>query len=218
MRRRTPNGRSPGTNFLCCADDAGRYADFHSLRHSFVSLITQGGVHPKLAQRLARHSTVGLTLARYSHWLMADEAQALEVLPALPSMFDRPGTDRQQLRQTGTDGGGSVLQTGLQAQLPIRHISVHQDAASEVSISIPFDDGAKAKTAGKTRGKPGLPADSDKRRGRDSNPRYPCGYTGFRDRPIRPLWHLSCSREPVRIATRRGNAAGLPASGILRRD
>ena len=29
------------------------------------------------------------------------------------------------------------------------------------------------------------------RRGRDSNPRYPCGYTGFRDRHIRPLCHLS---------------------------
>ena len=29
------------------------------------------------------------------------------------------------------------------------------------------------------------------RRGRDSNPRYGCPYNGFRDRPDRPLWHLS---------------------------
>jgi hypothetical protein len=29
------------------------------------------------------------------------------------------------------------------------------------------------------------------RRGRDSNPRYPRGYNGFRDRPIQPLWHPS---------------------------
>ena len=28
-------------------------------------------------------------------------------------------------------------------------------------------------------------------RGWDSNPRYSCPYSGFRDRPIRPLWHLS---------------------------
>src|SRR2546426_748934 len=27
--------------------------------------------------------------------------------------------------------------------------------------------------------------------GWDSNPRYPCGYTGFRDRPFQPLTHLS---------------------------
>ena len=29
------------------------------------------------------------------------------------------------------------------------------------------------------------------RRERDSNPRYPYEYTGFQDRLIRPLWHLS---------------------------
>jgi hypothetical protein len=29
------------------------------------------------------------------------------------------------------------------------------------------------------------------RRGRDSNPRYTCVHTGFRDRPDRPLRHLS---------------------------
>src|SRR5438876_2605586 len=31
----------------------------------------------------------------------------------------------------------------------------------------------------------------NKRRGRDSNPRWGKPHTGFRDRPIRPLWHLS---------------------------
>src|SRR3546814_9821586 len=29
------------------------------------------------------------------------------------------------------------------------------------------------------------------RRGWDSNPRYPCEHNGFRDRPVRPLRHLS---------------------------
>ena len=29
------------------------------------------------------------------------------------------------------------------------------------------------------------------RREWDSNPRYRYQYNGFRDRPIRPLWHLS---------------------------
>ncbi len=29
------------------------------------------------------------------------------------------------------------------------------------------------------------------RRGRDSNPRYPFGYTGFQDRSHQPLGHLS---------------------------
>ena len=29
------------------------------------------------------------------------------------------------------------------------------------------------------------------RRGGDSNPRNPCEFTGFRNQPVRPLWHLS---------------------------
>jgi integrase len=33
-------------------DDAGRVADFHSLRHTFITNLTQGGVYPKLAHRL----------------------------------------------------------------------------------------------------------------------------------------------------------------------
>ncbi len=40
---------------------------------------------------------------------------------------------------------------------------------------------------------------SDWRKGRDSNPRDPCGPTCFRDKPIRPLWHPSItwgSRRP----------------------
>ena len=32
------------------------------------------------------------------------------------------------------------------------------------------------------------------RRGWDSNPRWPEGHNGFRDRPIQPLWHLSEQR------------------------
>ena len=40
------------------------------------------------------------------------------------------------------------------------------------------------------------------RRGWDSNPRYPQGHNGFRDRPNRPLWHLSA----------RGFAASRPRS------
>ena len=32
-------------------------------------------------------------------------------------------------------------------------------------------------------------------RDRDSNPGYPCGYNGFRIRPVRPLRHLSTSSD-----------------------
>ena len=41
------------------------------------------------------------------------------------------------------------------------------------------------------------------RRGGDSNPRYSCPYTGFRNQPIRPLWHLSAGESRWE-----GNATG----------
>ena len=41
------------------------------------------------------------------------------------------------------------------------------------------------------------------RRGRDSNSRCPFGHTGFRDRPIQPLWHPSWQIKSIFTLTRR---------------
>lgn len=49
------------------AETAEGRIDFHSLRHTFVTDLARAGVHPKVAQRLARHSTVQLTLDVYTH-------------------------------------------------------------------------------------------------------------------------------------------------------
>ena len=38
-------------------------------------------------------------------------------------------------------------------------------------------------------------------RDRDSNPGYPCGYNGFRIRPVRPLRHLSTTSRCVCLLT-----------------
>ena len=62
-------------------DDAGRVADFHSLRHTFITYLTKGGASPKVAQSLARHSSITLTMDRYSHINLFDERAALDVLP-----------------------------------------------------------------------------------------------------------------------------------------
>lgn len=43
-------------------DSAGRIADFHTLRHTFVTMLARSGVHPNVAQKLARHSSIGLTM------------------------------------------------------------------------------------------------------------------------------------------------------------
>jgi integrase len=63
-------------------DDAGRYFDFHALRGQFVSLLAAKGVHPKVAQVLARHSTITLTMDYYTHLDVLDVSAALDKLPA----------------------------------------------------------------------------------------------------------------------------------------
>jgi len=80
-------------------DKASGIADFHALRHTFISNLTSGGVSPKVAQALARHSTIALTMDRYTHLRAQDELRALDVLPdlGLPP-------EEQSLRATGTDG------------------------------------------------------------------------------------------------------------------
>lgn len=64
-------------------DEDGRHADFHCLRHSFVTALVRSGASVKQAQVLARHSTPVLTLAVYSHVEVHELTRALEKLPAI---------------------------------------------------------------------------------------------------------------------------------------
>ena len=78
----------------------GRVADFHALRHTFISNVTRSGVYPKIAQSLARHSTITLTMDKYSHTLVGEQADALKGLP------DLTGPIANETKKTGTDGRG----------------------------------------------------------------------------------------------------------------
>ena len=77
------------------ATDAG-VADFHSLRHSFISNLVTGGVHPKVAQQLARHSSITLTMDRYAHLGLIDMTAGLSALPTITA------PESQTMRATGT--------------------------------------------------------------------------------------------------------------------
>lgn len=96
----TPDERAERgkSSFLRYRDGAGRVADFHSLRHSCGSLLAAAGVHPKVAQSIMRHSTIDLTMSRYSHVFAGQEADAVADLP------DLSAPKRQAAQATGTDG------------------------------------------------------------------------------------------------------------------
>src|SRR5262249_31831577 len=68
------------SDFLYNCDFQGRYADFHALRHSFITMVGKAGVSPKEHQDLARHSTYALT-SRYTHSRFYDLAAAVQSLP-----------------------------------------------------------------------------------------------------------------------------------------
>jgi len=107
-------------------DAAGRVVDFHALRHTFITNLAQGGVHPKTAQALARHSTITLTMDRYSHSDREDEARALDRLPDLNAAGEKVGEETgrpffsadssaEQVRP-GEDSGDRVRRNGTHAR------------------------------------------------------------------------------------------------------
>src|SRR5262249_29614645 len=81
--------------------DGPLYADFHALRHTYLTLGGRAGIDLRTLQELAGHSTPNLT-ARYSHRRLHDLAGAVERLPSF--LPDRPvGRETQALRATGTE-------------------------------------------------------------------------------------------------------------------
>jgi integrase len=71
------------SSFLAYRDAENLVADFHALRHSYITLLARSGVSPKMAQSLARHSDINLTMSRYTHISLHDQAAALAALPPL---------------------------------------------------------------------------------------------------------------------------------------
>ena len=78
--------------------------DFHALRHSFISSLARAGVHPKIAQDLARHSSVELTMRNYTHTRLESRVEALEKLPGYISHMEV-----EAARKTGTDAMSTTL-------------------------------------------------------------------------------------------------------------
>jgi integrase len=57
--------------------------DFHALRATFITNLVRGGVQPRQAQALARHSTIELTMQTYTRLNMTDHSEAIEMLPRI---------------------------------------------------------------------------------------------------------------------------------------
>ncbi len=60
--------------------------DFHSLRVMFVTGLARGGVHPRKALQLARHSSIELTMRVYTKFQTSELASCLDCLPDTPDV------------------------------------------------------------------------------------------------------------------------------------
>jgi integrase len=96
-----------GIPYAVDGHDGRRYADFHSLRHTFISLLDRTGATLKEAMQLARHSDPKLTMAVYGRAHLHDLGAAVGRLPALTGPKAEPGA------ATGTTGACTPACTDL---------------------------------------------------------------------------------------------------------
>ena len=75
--------RREKSDFLTYKNHDGHVADFHALRHTFITNLSRSGVSPKTAQTLARHSDIRLTMNIYTHTDIDEQAEAINKLPGL---------------------------------------------------------------------------------------------------------------------------------------
>lgn len=118
------------------------YADFHALRHSYLTLGGRAGIDLRTLQELAGHSTPNLT-AKYSHRRLHDLAGAVE---KLPSFLPTQGPETAQLQATdgAHPGGPDPL------QVPYRPLTGTHDREGVV-LRFPDEEreGASENTAGR---------------------------------------------------------------------
>jgi integrase len=70
------------SDFLQYQNQQGLFADFHCLRHTFITNLGRAKVALKTAQTLARHSTIELTANIYTH---VDQQEQIDAINSLPS-------------------------------------------------------------------------------------------------------------------------------------
>jgi hypothetical protein len=92
------------SDFLAYGGADGLFAEFYFNRHLFITGLERAGLSPKMAQTLARHSDVRLTLNVYTHVGLHDQSTAIASLPPPPGQACGDDNEVAALRATGTDG------------------------------------------------------------------------------------------------------------------
>jgi excisionase family DNA binding protein len=148
--------------------DGPEYADFHALRHSFLTLGGRSGIDLRTLQELAGHSDPILT-ARYSHRRLYDLTGAVEKLPNLVPT-NAPDAGEIPARLTGTCGAKSAVPAAVPGDT-----RGHQSAPSgnlRIVGVVPADSPQplEMKGAGASQHRPASPRTSGPCRARTDDP------------------------------------------------
>ena len=81
-------------------DEFGRKADFHCLRGTTATMLSERNVPLPTVQQIMRHSTPALTAKHYVRLSVVDKAKALEKMPD----FRPEKPEAESMKATGTDG------------------------------------------------------------------------------------------------------------------
>ena len=164
-------------------DESGRYADFHGLRHTAGSLLAASGVHPKVAQTIMRHSTVDLTLNRYSHVYRGQETEAVNNLPdlSLPSSKQKAKRQPPPVRRGRKNLASCLALSCRKQQISADNNGQNQEKTNSNKNGLKTTLEAKISgfSAKNLNGGGGIRTPGTRR------------YSGFQDRRLKPLGHSS---------------------------
>ena len=106
--------------------------DFHSLRPTFITGLAERGVHPRVAQALARHSDMRLTMKTYTDLHLLDLQGAVETLAPkganvlAPMLAPKPVSTAQNVSSSFTTPDDEVGErAGLQSPDGCRSEPMH---------------------------------------------------------------------------------------------
>lgn len=128
------------------ADDRGRRADFHALRHTLASNLARAGVPPRLAMEIMRHSDLRLTVKTYTDAAALPTAAVVAAMPRFTPVIPAAGSppqyaqiDAQRLDAPKQDlafGGASALPTTI-AEMAIEVLDLEGDGRDLAGGVIP---------------------------------------------------------------------------------
>jgi hypothetical protein len=149
--------------------DGPEYADFHALRHSFLTLGGRAGIDLRTLQELAGHSKPELT-ARYSHRRLDDLAGAVVRMPNLLGVAD-PSVSAVQADMSRSGNDPVCTQFARREGSPRQNVSIRRN-----EVRGPEHDARTSQpqeTQGFSRDLSVLEGVMNQRGRRDSNPQPP---------------------------------------------